>query len=162
MEPAIYKGSACYDEPVHNTLTRTNKIFREVTVANFDYEIIYVKSKENRRADALSRSLNHSQEILEVQAQTLHFKEHGNMEQQTIAAMFTLDRSDPRTVRIKDFTKNWASNQYPEEVTLDQGCPTINEKIWVPKELQNETIKTAHEHPLRGHRGIRKPTAARI
>lgn len=125
-------------------------------LAQFDYELIHVKGKENGRADALSRKPELFQEIPDYSAQMLQYNEKGNLEQQTLAAMFQIEEDNPMITKIQDYARNWETNDIPEGVALNDGTPTYDDKVWVPEELHKEVIRSVHEHPLHGHKGIRK------
>jgi transposase InsO family protein len=125
-------------------------------LSQFDFELIHCKGSENGRADALSRRIDHVQEIPEYSAQALRINDKGNIEPVQLNAMFKVLEDDPMLNEIKEFVKNWENEQYPENVIMDQGYPERNNKIWVPEELRRKVVKYVHEHPLHGHKGIRK------
>lgn len=58
--------------------------------------------------------------------------------------------------KIKEHATQWEMNDIPEGVILDNGIPTYEDKVWVPEELYNEVVKSVHEHPVHGHKGITK------
>ncbi|RFU77263.1 reverse transcriptase domain [Trichoderma arundinaceum] len=127
-------------------------------LADFDYEIIHCKGSENGRADALSRKPELFQEVPEHFAQALQVNANGNLEQRRIDMMFRVEENNLMIDEIKEHVKNWTPQQFPAEITMDEGCPMLGNKIWVPDELHKEVVKEVHEHPLHGHKGITKTT----
>ncbi|RFU81252.1 hypothetical protein TARUN_954, partial [Trichoderma arundinaceum] len=125
-------------------------------LSQFDYQIIHCKGTENGRADALSRKAELFQETPEVIAQVIHLNEQGHYEQKTIATIFRFEEYNPVDEEIKEYVKNWNQDQFPEESSLHNGLPMINDKIWVPEELRRKVVRAVHVHPLHGHKGIRK------
>jgi transposase InsO family protein len=125
-------------------------------LSQFDYQLVHCKGSENGRADALSRRADHVQEIPEYSAQAFRYNNEGNIEQVHLCAMFKVMENDPMLEEIKEHVKNWENEQYPENVTTDSGYPEQYNKVWVPEELRRKVVKYVHEHPLHGHKGLRK------
>ncbi|RFU78213.1 poly [Trichoderma arundinaceum] len=121
-------------------------------LAQFDYQIIHCKGTENGRADALSRKKELFQETPEIVTQN----EQGHYEQKTFAATYRFEEYNPVNEEIKEYVQNWNQKQFPEESSLHNGLPILNDKIWVPDKLRKKVVKAIHVHPLHGHNGIRR------
>jgi hypothetical protein len=134
--------------------TRQEKYLR--LMAKYDFEIIPCKGSENGRADALSRREDHFEPMPKLTSPMFRETREGHYELVSIDTLLTIEDGNPILDKIKDEVSNWTPEQFPDDVTLTEGLPYRNNKLWVPEALQTETTKAVHEHPLHGHKGITK------
>lgn len=127
-------------------------------LSEFKLIIKHCKGSDNGRADALSRRPDHVQEIPEVHAQVLEPNQYGDLVVRSINTTYRIEMDDPIIDDIKEHVKDWNNEQYPEGISTEKGYPTLDDLIWVPKDLRSKVVKSVHAHKLNGHRGIRKTT----
>lgn len=125
-------------------------------MAKYDFEIIPCKGTENGRADALSRKEEYYEPIPKLRTQMFRETTEGHYELVPIDTLIVIEDGNPVLDKIKDEVNNWTPEQFPDDVTLTEGIPYRNNKVWVPESIQMEATKSVHEHQLHGHKGITK------
>jgi hypothetical protein len=129
-------------------------------LSEFDLEIIYRKGSENGRADALSRRIDMKTEVPPETQSILRKNEDGNMVPNRVLAMtYSVQPDKDWEKEIQEGYKgDTFANEWEKHGQLESKGEfyTYQKKIYVPKELQEETIRRIHEAPAHGHQGIRK------
>ena len=129
------------------------------TLSEFDVEIIHRKGSENGRADALSRRSDYDTGKEIVRGKIFDINQEGNLVLRQLNAVFNIAYEHSHYDKIL----NWVEKNIQTDDDIPEGCtmensrtPVYRDKIWIPTELRKEILKEIHEHPMTGHKGLRK------
>lgn len=142
-------------------LTRRQARWAE-TLAQYDFKIVHCKGTENAVADALSRRPDYEIGTKEAAPAILTTNEQGDIvyNRQILAATSEieddgwLDKIRKATTEDESMQKILESDQ--NGTMSDDGLVLIHGLIYIPRSLQDETIKKHHDLPTHGHMGIEK------
>lgn len=114
-------------------------------LSEYDFEIEYIKGKENRVADALSRRRH----LMTIATFKTSFKRQVMDEQE----------HDPWYEQVKLTLEHDPTNPKVEGYTLDEdGLLRYNNRIYIPNsgDLREVVLSEAHNAPYSGHPGVNK------
>jgi hypothetical protein len=123
-------------------------------LSEFDLKIVYIKGSENGRADALSRREDHQQQMTPEALSIFRQDQDGNLQQASrqLGATYRIRENDNW---IKELRKAQQKEKPTGKDFRQQGrFIEYRQRIYVPKELQQELVKRIHEAPAHGHQGI--------
>lgn len=144
--------------------TTTKELNRRQTrwsefLADFNFQIIYRKGSENGRADALSRRADHMEETPVASTQLLKTNNDGTLElaHREISYLYKVQTDKEWEKRlIKAYNKDDYLRNNQNTMIKNDRFYHYQGHIYVPEELQNETIQRIHEAKAHGHNGIAK------
>ena len=126
-------------------------------LSTFDYVLIHRKGSENGRADALSRRPDYDKGPITNKGQIFEKTTEGHYQQISLNLIFTVEEDDTTLRLIKEACDGRSEEQFPDDTEYDdEGRRRYNNKLWIPEELQDQVVKEMHQHPVHGHKGIRK------
>jgi hypothetical protein len=120
-------------------------------LSSYDFVIEHIKGKENTVADALSRRPDYKEDSPEIENSML--KEIDGKLRINNVKMISLENHDEELLcRIKE-----SVNNYPERtdlITDEKGIKRFKGLIFVPKNMEEEVIRSHHDGITEGHPGI--------
>ncbi len=118
------------------------------SLADFDFNVQYIKGSANSAADFLSRPPVETQSI--VATTETQFSDSPLLDR-----LKTAQNNNPKTNLLLTQLKN---NTAPDTYELNNGLLTQHKKYFVPPDvtLQNDIVSFFHGHRISGHYGFRK------
>jgi len=135
------------------------------TLANYNYEILYTKGKDNAKADALSRRADHFRDVKPQEQSILRENPNGSLtyNHATIAATFTISDQDQERQIIKSYIKDRLAQEikknptkYPSFEVQDSGLILYKGLVYVANQSRGTILRRYHEESPHGHQGIEK------
>jgi hypothetical protein len=124
-------------------------------LGQYKFKIIYTPGKDNETADGLSRRPDHMGDKVIQEKSILHMDKAGNLEPSQ--QLMTIMRAAPEDDILKKITECYETDEVAKQLQEDQGKRRIikyAQGIYLPQQLQEETIRNFHDNPQYGHPGI--------
>jgi transposase InsO family protein/murein DD-endopeptidase MepM/ murein hydrolase activator NlpD len=124
-------------------------------LSQFDIRITYRKGSENGRADALSRRLDHLQEVPPETQSIFQVTPEGDLlqEPRQLAAILRAKPNPEWENKLRTAYQE-LPDQDKKGLVEDKGMLYQGNKLFVPMAMQSEVIRRIHEAPAHGHQGI--------